>query len=159
MKREKLDELVPGITKEQKDALMAEIGKDLEGERAKAKAEAEKLTAELKEAKDALTAAQNGGSEELKKAQTQVAELQKELGDLKIANNVRDIRAKVAKDKGLDPELLTGDTEDACTQQADKILAFANSKSGYTPLPNPGEPSGSSGKTTAQQFAEWMGDF
>ena len=155
MKRERLDEIVPGITKEQKDLLMAEIGKDVEGAKASAKAEVEELTAKLKKANEDLTAAKTGGGEELQKAQAEIGKLQKELGDLKTANTVRDIRAKVAKEKGLDPELLTADTEEDCTAQADKLLAFANSRNGYPPLPNPGEQSGGSGQTNRDKFAEW----
>lgn len=155
MKRERLDEIVPGITKEQKDLLMAEIGKDVEGAKASAKAEVEELTAKLKKANEDLTAAKTGGGEELQKAQAEIGKLQKELGDLKTANTVRDIRAKVAKEKGLDPELLTADTEEDCTAQADKLLAFANARNGYPPLPNPGEQSGGSGQTTRDKFAEW----
>lgn len=155
MKRERLDELIPGITKEQKDALMAEIGKDVEAAKASAKSEVEDLNGQLKKAQDDLAAARTGGGEELKKAQTEIGKLQKELGDLKTANAARDIRTKVAKEKGLDPELLTGETEEDCTAQADRLLAYFKVPAAPN-LPNPGEPSGTPSKPdTAQQFAEW----
>ena len=155
MKRERLDELIPGITKEQKDALMAEIGKDVEAAKTSAKAEVDDLTEKLKTAQKDLAAAKAGGGEELQKAQTEIGKLQKELGDLKTANAARDIRHKVAKEKGLDPELLTGDTEEACITQADRILAYFKVPAAPN-LPNPGEPNGATHKpTTDQQFAEW----
>ena len=134
---------------------MAEIGKDVEAAKASAKTEADDLRAQLQKARDDLTAARNGGGEELQKAQTEIGKLQKELGDLKTANAARDIRAKVAKEKGLDPELLTGDTEEDCTAQADRILAYFKVPAAPN-LPNPGEPNGTPHKPdTAQQFAEW----
>lgn len=155
MKREDITSVFPDATKEQIDKLMGINGEDIN----KAKGELEQAKKDLTKAQADLAAAKSGDPEELQKAKDEAAQYKNELDGMKLAESLRVMRAKVAKDKGLDPELLTGDTEDACTQQADKILAFANSKSGYTPLPNPGEPSGSSGKTTAQQFAEWMGDF
>ena len=151
MKREEVKAIFPDATDEQLNKIMGINGSDIE----KAKADTETLKGQLKEAQTALAEAKKGGGEELTKAQTEIGKLQKELGDLKTANAVRETREKVAKEKGIPPELLTGDTEEACAAQADSILAFAK-PGAYPVLPNPGESHGTPNQpSTDQQFAEW----
>ena len=48
-----------------------------------------------------------------------------ELDALNAANTQRDMRARVAASTGVPVELLTGDTEEACTAQAQAALKFA----------------------------------
>ena len=95
MQRKDITDLFPDATKEQIDKLMGINGEDIN----KAKGDLDGIKAQLKKAQDDLTAAKTGGGEELQKAQAEIGKLQKELGDLKTANTVRDIRAKVAKEK------------------------------------------------------------
>ena len=154
MKREDITAVFPDATKEQIDKLMGINGEDIN----KAKGDLDGIKAQLKKAQDDLAEAKKGGGEELTKAQTEIGKLQKELGDLKTANAVRETREKVAKEKGIPPELLTGDTEEACAAQADSILAFAK-PGAYPNLPNPGEQGGSSGTSTRDQFAKWSEQF
>ena len=62
---------------------------------------------------------------ELQKAQEKSAKLEKELNDMKKANETKDIREKVAKEKGVPASLLFGTDEETCKKQADEILKFA----------------------------------
>ena len=66
----------------------------------------------------------------------------------------RTIRAKVAKEEGIPESLLTGDTEEACTEQAKAIKAFANPDN-YPVLKDGGEVQNVVKGSTKQQFAEW----
>lgn len=80
--------------------------------------------------------------------------VKQELSDLKAANAIRDIRDQVALDKKIPVSLLTGDTKEACEQQADAILAFARGSS-FPSVPDGGEVSPKAGSSTRDQFAEW----
>ena len=156
MKREDVKAIFPDATDEQLDKIMGINGADIN----KAKGDLDKVKTELEKAKTDLAEAKKGGGEELTKAQTEIGKLQKELGDLKTANAVRDIRAKVAKDKGIsDPSLLTADTEEGCTEQADKLLAFAKAQNptGYPSIPDGGSV-GTGTSSSRQKFADWAKD-
>ena len=151
MKREDITKLFPEATKEQIDSLMAVNGEDIN----KAKGDTAQLQKDLDKARADLAAAKSGDPEELKKAKDEAAQYKNELDAMKLADSLREMRGKVAKAKGIPAELLTGDTEEACTAQADQILAFAKVPAAPT-LPNPGEPTGATAKPdTAQQFAAW----
>lgn len=156
MKREDVKAIFPDATDEQLDKIMAKNGDDIN----KAKGDAKKLEADLEKAKSDLAAAKAGGGEELQKANDTIGALQKELGDLKTANKVRDIRIKIGKEKNIDPELLNADTEEACSAQADKILAFMKSQkqTGYPGIPDGGS-TGTSNSSTRQKFADLMKDY
>ena len=155
MKREDITKQFPDATKEQIDALMAINGEDIN----KAKGDFEQVKKDLTKAQDDLAAAKSGDPEELQRAKDDAAQYKKELDAMKLAESLREMRGKVAKAKNIPAELLTGDTEEACTAQADKILAFAKVPAAPT-LPNPGEPTGAAAKPdTAQQFAEWAKDL
>lgn len=79
-----------------------------------------------------------------------------ELAKLKSANALRDLREQVASDKKVPAALLTGDTKEACEQQADAILAFANTAKPAPVVPDGGEVHAASGGKTRDQFAEWF---
>ncbi len=98
-------------------------------------------------------AAEEAGKSELQKANERAAALKSELDTLKKANALREVRAAVAKAKGVPVELLTGDTEEACKTQADAILAFAR-PGGYPQLRDGGEVK-ITGTSTRDQFAAW----
>ena len=93
---------------------------------------------------------------ELQKAQDKAAKLEKELNDIKHSNEIRDIRAKVSSEKGVPIDLLTGETKEACEQQAEAILNFAQTSTGITYVPDGGEVKTTAKKTTSDQFADWM---
>ena len=100
-------------------------------------------------------AAQFDASQEAgKKATEKAAKLQQQLDALNSANVLREIRAKVSAATGIPAELLTGDTEEACTAQAQAILKFA--KPGYPAVRDGGDPHHTSTGSTRQQFADWF---
>ena len=83
-------------------------------------------------------AAQEAGKTELQKANEKAAKLQQQLDALNSANTLREVRAKVSAATGVPADLLSGDTEEACTAQAQAILKFA--KPGYPNVRDGGEP-------------------
>ena len=152
MKRTDITALFPNATEDQIKTLMDINGQDINA----AKQGVVDLQSQLESAKKDLEAAKKAGvsADDLKKAQDQAAKLEKELNDLKTSNQIRDMRANVAKEKGIPADLLTGDTEEACKAQADGILAFAK-PNGYPKLPDGGEPSGAPGGAARDKFAAW----
>ena len=63
-----------------------------------------------------------------------------ELNALNAANAQRDMRARVAAATGVPVELLTGDTEEACTAQAQAALKFAKPVNSYPDVRDGGDP-------------------
>ena len=55
---------------------------------------------------------------------------------------------------GVPADLLSGDTEEACTAQAQAILKFA--KPGYPNVRDGGDPHHTPTGSTRQQFADWF---
>lgn len=92
---------------------------------------------------------------ELQKEKDKTAALQKELDGIKNANKLKELRDKVAKETGVPAELLTGETEEACKDQAKNILAFAKG-SGYPVVKDGGEVTKPTGQGTRDQFAKWF---
>ena len=91
---------------------------------------------------------------ELQKATDRAEKLQKELEGMKQAETIRSIRSKVAEESGVPASLLTGETEEACKEQAEAIKAYATPK--YPNVKDGGEPSHSGKRATRDQFAEWL---
>ena len=92
---------------------------------------------------------------ELQKAQERAEALGKELADIKRSNEIRDMRAKVAQEKGIPAHLLTNDTEEECIAQADSIIAFAK-PSAYPTVKDGGEVVVTAKKSDRDQFADWF---
>ena len=69
--------------------------------------------------------AQEANKTELQKAQEANAKLQAKLEGMEKEKKLLDTRSKVAKEKGIPADLLTGEDEDTCKAQADAILKFA----------------------------------
>lgn len=103
-------------------------------------------------------AAEEAGKSELQKANERAAALKTELDGLKKANQLRELRANVAREKGVPEVLLTGETEEACKAQADAILAFAKGGNGYPPVRDGGEVNNSGKLATRDRFADWAKD-
>lgn len=128
----------------------AVIGERLSRERAKF-ADYE----QLKEKAQKYDEAEEASKTELQKAQERAQALQQELEEMKSAAQVQSIRAAVSRETGVPEDLLTGDTEEACRAQAEKINNYAGG--GRTPrFEDRGEqtPPGRK-KTTREQFEEW----
>lgn len=151
MKRDDITALFPDATQEQIDKLMSINGSDIN----KAKGDLETLKTQL-----AAVSAENeqlkssSNAEELSAAKQLAADLKTELDGMKAAENLRQIREKVAAEKKVPVNLLTGETEEDCASQADSILAFA--KPTYPRgIKDGGEVSAETKSTTRDQFAEW----
>lgn len=110
---------------------------------------------QLKEKAGKYDELQEASKTELQKAMDKAASLQKELDGLKHEASVRTIRTKVAEEKGIPASLLTGDTEEACKEQADAIIAFAN-PSGYPTVRDGGEVKATGKKSTSDLFGDWF---
>lgn len=91
---------------------------------------------------------------ELQKATERAQQLETELNSLKKADELRVIREKVAQETGVPAKLLTADSEEGCTVQAQQILSFAKPQS-YPTVKDGGEVNHVGKQTTKQQFAEW----
>jgi hypothetical protein len=110
--------------------------------------------AELKEKAAKYDELEAASKTELQKATEKAEKLEKELNALKKAEEVRAIRAKVAKEEGIPEHLLTGETEEACVEQAKAINAYANPNA-YPVLKDGGEVQNVVKGGTKQQFADW----
>lgn len=109
----------------------------------------------LKEKAERLDQLEEASKSEIQKMTEKADRLQAELDDIKHAESIRQIRAKVAKETGIPENLLTGETEEDCAAQAEAIKAFA--KPTYPQVRDAGENGGAVGGTsTAQQFATWF---
>lgn len=151
MKRTDITALFPDATEEQISSIMNLNGADIN----KAKGDLTSLQGQLKTAQDELQQLKAGGDDSPLKAQ--IDALQSELNGMKQAESLRTMRSKVAGEKKVPAELLTGETEEACAAQADSILAFAKS-SGYPAVPDGGEVRTPPSSQTRDKFAEWAKD-
>mgnify|MGYP001138845507 CR=1 FL=1 len=94
---------------------------------------------DLKAKAQQFDAAQEAGKTELQKANEKAAKLQAQLDSMTKANTLRDIRGKVAAATGVPADLLSGDTEEACTAQAQAIAAYAKPVNRYPVIHDGGE--------------------
>lgn len=161
MKRTDITALFPNATDDQIKTLMDLNGSDVN----EAKKGGEDVKKQLAEALAQLEAAKKASEgapspDELTKAKDQAAKFEKELTAMKLQNQLRELRETVAKEKGVPASLLTGETEEACKAQADGILEFSKSQTGYQQLKDGGEVGGGVGQgTTAEKFAAWAKDY
>ena len=156
MKRDQITEIFPEATKEQIDKIMSLNGADVNGAKGDLDGLKGQLTAaqaELQKLKDGAA----GNPDKLKETQDALAALQAELTGMKHAEAVRLMREKISGEKKIPTSLLTGETEEACSAQADAILAFAKS-SGYPSLPDGGEAGNKTTPATRDKFADWAKD-
>lgn len=156
MKRSDISRIFPDATKEQIEELIGLNGVDINA----AKRDVEDLRAQLTAAQNDLAKAAESSkaaeaiSGELKLTKDRAAALEAELNSMKRSNEIRDLRASVSTSTGVPVDLLTGETEEDCKAQADRILAFAK-PNGYPQLKDGGEPSRVSGAATRDKFAAW----
>lgn len=151
MKRTDITALLPDIDKDVLDKIMDLNGADI----SKARGDLTALQGQLSAAQTELEALKakptgNAAAEELQAVKD-------ELQALKNANALREIREKVSKDTGVPASLLTGDTEEACTTQAEAIKSFAGG-TGYPKLPDGGERRVPSSTATRDKFAAWFNE-
>lgn len=91
---------------------------------------------------------------ELERANEKANRLQAELDNMKKTNEIKTMREKVASETGVPVNLLNGDTEEECSEQANAIKAFAI-PNGYPNLKDGGEPQTMTKKTARDDFAAW----
>lgn len=111
---------------------------------------------ELKKKASKFEEIEEANKSELQKATEKADALQKELDAINKSNEIRSVREKVAKEKGIPSNLLMGETEEACIEQADNILAFMNNGQNYPNIKDGGEVLNTSKKTDADLFADWF---
>ena len=107
-----------------RDRLARERGKYADYDAVKAKAEQ-------------FDAAQEADRSELQRALERATELQTQVDAMNRANAVRAVRDKVSAATGVPAGLLSGESEEDCTAQAQAILEFA--KPGYPSVRDGGE--------------------
>lgn len=90
---------------------------------------------------------------ELQKASERVASLEAQLETMKKSEEIRTIRDKVSQETGVPVGLLTGETEEACNEQASAIKAYATPT--YPTVRDAGEVHGAAKVDTRTQFAQW----
>lgn len=112
---------------------------------------------EFKAKAEKFDAAEDAAKSDLEKAKEQADKYKAELDAIKRENEVRDARNKVATEKGIPTNLLTGNTEEECAAQADAILAWRGEQPKYPNVKDAGENTKnvSAGKTR-DQFANWF---
>ena len=108
----------------------------------------------LKEKADKYDEVVESEKTELQKVTERAEALQTELDSMKKAEAIREIKTKVATETGIPAHLLTGETEEACREQAEAIKAFA--KPAYPVIKDGGEVQNVKGQSTRDQFAEWF---
>ena len=150
MKRTDITELFPDASKEQIDKIMDLAGADVNA----AKSELQGLKDQIESMKKNMDSV-NSAKTAKKQAEEEIARLQAEIDSLNRNNEIRGIREKVSGEKKIPISLLTGETEEACAQQADAILSFANSL-GYPKVPDGGEPHTPPNLSSGEKFAKWM---
>lgn len=108
----------------------------------------------LKEKAARLDEIEEASKTELQKATERAEKLQAELSAMKHADEIRTIRDKVAQATGVPVGLLSGETEDACTEQANAILSF-KSATPYPTVRDGGEIVVSNKMDARSAFKEW----
>ena len=151
MKRTDITALFPDATDEQLDRIMSLNGADIN----KAKGDLEDVRTQLAAAQSKIASFENGG--DLQEVTSKVAALQQELDKRDKAEAIRTMREKVSGEMKVPTALLTGETEEACAEQAKAILAFAQS-SGYPVVRDGGDPHNQPSPKTRDKFAEWAKD-
>lgn len=111
----------------------------------------------LKEKASKLDEMEESQKSELTKATERAEALQKQVEAMTAANQLREIREKVAKETGVPADILSGADEEACKKQAEAILAFAKPGT-YPKVPDGGEldRTKQTSTSTKKQFADWF---
>lgn len=108
----------------------------------------------LKEKASKFDEMEEANKSELQKANERAIALEAELNNLRSANEIREIRDKVASETNVPANLLTGSTEEECKAQAEAIKAYANPT--YPTLKDGGEVQITSKPSAKDDFKQWM---
>ena len=108
----------------------------------------------LKEKAAKLDQIEEDAKSELQKATERADKLQAELSAIKHREEVRTVREAVSTKYGIPVNLLSGETEEACAEQAKALIDFKASAP-YPTVKDGGEIQNAIKGSTRQQFAEW----
>ena len=111
----------------------------------------------LKEKAAKLDEIEEASKSELQKATERAEKLESELTQLKRAEEIRGIRDTVATQYGIPANLLSGESEETCTEQAKALLEF-KSAIPYPTVKDGGEVQNRIKGSTRQLFAEWANE-
>jgi TolA-binding protein len=150
MKRTDITGLFPDATAEQINALMDINGADINS----AKAGVTDLQTQLATA-NATIEQLKADAQNVEELTTKANAFETELKELKASNAIRDMREKVSKATGVPASLLTGDTEEACTAQANGIAEFAK-PTAYPVIRDGGETGATQVTTPRDAFVNWF---
>ena len=112
----------------------------------------------LKEKAAKYDEAEEKNKSELEKANEKVASLQAELDGIRKAQELSDMRTKVAKENNIPIELLTGATEDECKVQADKLKEFMSASGVPVTVSDGGEVVRTGKLDPGKAFEQWAKD-
>lgn len=101
--------------------------------------------------------AEEANKSELQKATERANNLEAELNGMKKAEEIRQMKEKIANETGIPANLINGTTEEECKAQAEAIKAFAT-PNGYPKLKDGGEIPKPTG-TAKDQFADFMSNL
>lgn len=111
----------------------------------------------LKEKAEQFDRIQEANKSELQKATERAEGLERELAELKKANEVQAIRQKISNETGVPISLLTGENEEDCLAMAKAINEYAT-PSTYPKVQDGGEVNRTLKPSTRDQFAEWINE-
>lgn len=132
------------------DEVNAIVGKRLAEEKAKF-SDYEDLKAKAAKYDEA----EEANKTELQKATERANNLEAELNGLKKAEEIRQMREKIATETGIPANLINGTTEEECKAQAEAIKAYAT-PSGYPKVKDGGETHTPRGGNAKADFAEYL---
>ena len=150
MKRTDITGLFPDATTEQTNALMDINGADINS----AKAGITDLQTQLATA-NATIEQLRADARDVEELTNRATAFETELNTLKASNAIRDMREKVSKATGVPASLLTGETEEDCTAQAQGIVDFAK-PTAYPVIRDGGEVSTTQKSTPKDAFVNWF---
>lgn len=157
MEKETVNQEVETVTEAtEKTFTQAELDQII-GERLKREREKYPDYDALKEKAAKLDEIEEASKSELQKATERAEKLESELTQLKRAEEIRGVREAVATQYGIPANLLSGESEETCAEQAKALLEFKSA----TPYPNvkdSGEVQNRIKGSTRQQFAEWANE-
>lgn len=126
-------------------------------------AEHGKAVTPLRDAVDTLTRERDTWKTQAEGAQDWKARYDADTADLRAKADalqktidIRDARDKVSAETGVPADLLTGEDEESCKQQAENMLKWRGTKPKYPDTGDGGEVRGNPGGTTRDQFAQWF---
>lgn len=109
----------------------------------------------LKEKAARLDEIEAANKSELEKANEKVKSLQEKLDSIEKAQEISAMRTKIATENNVPTDLLTGDTEEECTAQAEKLKEYISASGVPMSVSDGGEVVKSGKLDPGKVFAKW----